>query len=44
MNRGTVEAAITVVLRRCSPRDRAATERLVSALSAELERHLGPDE
>lgn len=41
VTQGTVEAAVMQVLRRSTGRDRAATQRLVAALSAELERQLG---
>ena len=44
LSSGTVEAAVSTTLRRASARDRAATQRLVAALSAELERHLGPED
>jgi DNA-binding MarR family transcriptional regulator len=37
---GTVEAAVTTTLRDSSARDRAATQRLVAALAAQLERQL----
>jgi DNA-binding MarR family transcriptional regulator len=40
LSSGTVEAAVTVMLRRCTARDRAAARRVITALSAELERHL----
>ena len=38
---GTVEAAIAYTLRQSSRRDRAATQRLIGALSLHLERQLG---
>jgi DNA-binding MarR family transcriptional regulator len=38
---GTVEAAIAHTLRQSSRRDRAATQRLIAALSLQLERQLG---
>jgi MarR family transcriptional regulator, organic hydroperoxide resistance regulator len=38
---GTVEATLTRVWQRASPRDRAATRRFVMALSAELRRQVG---
>jgi DNA-binding MarR family transcriptional regulator len=39
---GTVESAINAALKRSSARDRTATQRLVSAISAQLSQQLGP--
>jgi DNA-binding MarR family transcriptional regulator len=41
LSSGTVEAAVTSTLRRASKRDLLATQRLVNALSSELEKQLG---
>lgn len=38
---GTVESAITAALRRSASRDRTATQRLISAISAQLQQQLG---
>jgi MarR family transcriptional regulator, organic hydroperoxide resistance regulator len=38
---GTVESAVTAALRKSSTRDRAAVQRLVSAISAQLQHQLG---
>lgn len=41
LSSGTVESAVNSVLRRSSTRDRAAAQRLVSALSMQLSRQIG---
>jgi DNA-binding MarR family transcriptional regulator len=38
---GTVEAAVTAALRRCPTRDRASVQRLITAISTQLERASG---
>ncbi len=43
LNTGTVESAVSSALRGASARDRAATQRLIGAVSQQLTRHLGPD-
>ena len=41
LSSGTVEAAVTSTLRRSSARDRAAAQRLITALSTQISRQLG---
>jgi MarR family transcriptional regulator, organic hydroperoxide resistance regulator len=43
LNTGTVEAAVSAALRQASARDRAATQRVISAISEQITRQLGPD-
>ena len=42
LTEGTVESAVTAALRRCSVRDRAAMQRLITAISTQLERCVQP--
>jgi DNA-binding MarR family transcriptional regulator len=43
LNTGTVESAVSAALRQASARDRAATQRVIGAVSQQLSRRLGPD-